>query len=115
MAMFELPAGATAERTGEIVAAYEKHTATRPDITDNIVIQGFGFSGSGPNAAQAFTSLKDWSERKTTLDEEIAAAQAAMADIPEGTAMIMKPPAIESLGQVSQCGLKIGAMPDRRR
>ncbi|GAA5629031.1 multidrug efflux pump subunit AcrB [Brucella sp. NBRC 12953] len=107
MAMFELPAGATAERTGEIVAAYEKHTATRPDITDNIVIQGFGFSGSGPNAAQAFTSLKDWSERKTTLDEEIAAAQAAMADIPEGTAMIMKPPAIESLGTTSGFSVRL--------
>ncbi len=107
MAMFELPAGATAERTGEIVAAYEKHTATRPDITDNIVIQGFGFSGSGPNAAQAFTSLKDWSERKTTLDEEIAAAQAALADIPEGTAMIMKPPAIESLGTTSGFSVRL--------
>ncbi len=107
MAMFELPAGATAERTREIVAAYEKHTATRPDITDNIVIQGFGFSGSGPNAAQAFTSLKDWSERKATLDEEIAAAQAAMADIPEGTAMIMKPPAIESLGTTSGFTLRL--------
>lgn len=107
MAMFELPAGATAERTREIVAAYEKHTATRPDITDNIVIQGFGFSGSGPNAAQAFTSLKDWSERKTTLDEEIAAAQAAMADIPEGTAMIVKPPAIESLGTTSGFSVRL--------
>ena len=58
-AMFELPAGATAERTRDIVAAYEAHTATRPDITKNTVILGFGFSGSGPNAAQAFTNLKD--------------------------------------------------------
>ncbi|MCM5558412.1 multidrug efflux RND transporter permease subunit [Pleomorphomonas sp. JP5] len=101
MAMFELPAGATAERTRKVVAAYEAHTATRPDIADSTVILGFGFSGSGPNAAQAFTSLKDWSVRKTSVDEEIAAAQAAMADIPEGTAMIMKPPAIESLGTTS--------------
>ena len=45
-AMFELPAGATAERTRDIVAAYEAHTATRPDITESTVILGFGFSGS---------------------------------------------------------------------
>ncbi|MCW1933832.1 multidrug efflux RND transporter permease subunit [Pararhodobacter zhoushanensis] len=107
MAMFELPAGATAERTRAVIAAYEAHTATRADITENTVILGFGFSGSGPNAAQAFTSLRDWSERDTTVDEEIAAAEAAMADIPEGIAMIMKPPAIESLGTTSGFSLRL--------
>lgn len=107
MAMFELPAGATAERTRDIVAQYEAHTASRPDIVESIVILGFGFSGSGPNAAQAFTSLKDWGERETTVNEEIAAAEAAMADIPEGMAMIMKPPAIESLGTTSGFSLRL--------
>lgn len=107
MAMFELPAGATAERTRAVIAAYEAHTATRPDITENTVILGFGFSGSGPNAAQAFTSMKDWGARKTSVDEEIAAAEAAMAEIPEGVAMIMKPPAIESLGTTSGFSLRL--------
>ncbi|WP_339760320.1 multidrug efflux RND transporter permease subunit [uncultured Hoeflea sp.] len=107
MAMFELPAGATAERTRAIVSTYEAYTATRPDIVESTVILGFGFSGSGPNAAQAFTSLKDWGERKTTVNAEIAAAEAAMADIPEGTAMIMKPPAIESLGTTSGFALRL--------
>ncbi|TKA96260.1 multidrug efflux RND transporter permease subunit [Cereibacter changlensis] len=107
MAMFELPAGATAERTRAAIALYEAHTATRPDITENTVILGFGFSGSGPNAAQAFTSLKDWSERKTSVDEEIAAAEAAMAAMAEGTAMIMKPPAIDSLGSTSGFSLRL--------
>ncbi|AQZ53834.1 multidrug efflux RND transporter permease subunit [Martelella mediterranea] len=107
MAMFELPAGATAERTRAVVKAYEAHTATRPDIVESLVILGFGFSGSGPNAAQAFTSLKDWGDRDTTVDQEIAAAEAAMADIPEGMAMIMKPPAIESLGTTSGFALRL--------
>lgn len=107
MAIFELPAGATAERTREIVARYEAHTASRPDIVESTVILGFGFSGSGPNAAQAFTSLKDWSDRRTTVNDEIAAAEAAMADIPEGTAMIMKPPAIEALGTTSGFALRL--------
>ncbi|WP_225029149.1 multidrug efflux RND transporter permease subunit [Xinfangfangia pollutisoli] len=107
MAMFELPAGATAERTRAVIAAYEAHTATRPDITENTIILGFGFSGSGPNAAMAFTSLKDWSARKISVDDEIAAAETAMADIPEGTAMIMKPPAIESLGSTSGFSLRL--------
>lgn len=107
MAMFELPAGATAERTRAVIAAYEAHTATRPDIAENTVILGFGFSGSGPNAAQAFTSMKDWGQRKTSVDEEIAAAEAAMADIPEGIATIMNPPAIEALGTTSGFSLRL--------
>ncbi|WP_128255798.1 multidrug efflux RND transporter permease subunit [Falsirhodobacter deserti] len=107
MAMFELPAGATAERTRDVIAAYEAHIATRSNIVENTVILGFGFSGSGPNAAQAFTSMKDWDKRTTSVDEEIAAAEAAMADIPEGTAMIMKPPAIESLGTTSGFSLRL--------
>ncbi|KFI24847.1 multidrug efflux RND transporter permease subunit [Paenirhodobacter enshiensis] len=107
MAMFELPAGATAERTRAVIAAYEAHTATRPDIAENTVILGFGFSGSGPNAAQAFTSMKDWGQRKTSVDEEIAAAEAAMADIPEGIATIMTPPAIEALGTTSGFSLRL--------
>tara|TARA_B100001778_G_scaffold333471_1_gene342063 strand:- start:184 stop:1944 length:1761 start_codon:yes stop_codon:yes gene_type:complete len=107
MAMFELPAGATAERTRAVVKTYEAHTATRSDIVESLVILGFGFSGSGPNAAQAFTSLKDWGDRDTTVDREIAAAEAAMADIPEGMAMIMKPPAIESLGTTSGFALRL--------
>lgn len=107
MAMFELPAGATAERTQAVIAQYEAHTATRPDITESTVILGFGMSGSGPNAAMAFTSLKDWSERKVSVDDEIAAAEAAMATIPEGIAMIAKPPAIESLGSTSGFALRL--------
>lgn len=107
MAMFELPAGATAERTRAVISAYEAHTATRADITENTVILGFGFSGSGPNAAMAFTSLKDWSDRKVSVDEEIALAEAGMADIPEGMAIIMKPPAIESLGSTACFALRL--------
>lgn len=55
------------------------------------MILTFGMSGSGPSAAQAFTSLKDWGVRKTTVDQEVAAAEAAMAAMPEGTAMFMTP------------------------
>lgn len=107
MAMFQLPAGATAERTRAAIAQYETHTATRSNITENTVILGFGMSGSGPNAAQAFTSLKDWDSRTSTVDEEIAAAEAAMAAMPEGIAMIMKPPAIDSLGTTSGFSLRL--------
>ncbi|ETD86447.1 multidrug efflux RND transporter permease subunit [Rhodobacter capsulatus] len=103
----ELPAGATAERTRAVVAAFEAHAATRPAIDETTVILGFGFTGSGPNAAQAFASLKDWSDREVSVDDEIAAAEAAMAEVPEGTVSVMKPPAIESLGTTSGFSLRL--------
>lgn len=107
MTSFSLPADATAERTRAIVALLEKHIATRPDVENSLTVLGFGFSGSGPNAALAFTTLKDWSKRTATMEDEIAAATAAMTTTPEGTVMNLKPPAIEALGTTSGFSLRL--------
>ncbi|MEW9309968.1 multidrug efflux RND transporter permease subunit [Labrys neptuniae] len=107
MTSFSLPADATAERTRSIVAVYDKHIASRPDVESNISILGFGFSGSGSNTALAFTTLKDWKQRTSTINEEIAAATAAMAAVPEGTVMSLKPPAIDALGTTSGFSLRL--------
>ena len=107
MTSFSLPADATEERTRSIVSIYDRHVASRPDVVNNLSILGFGFSGSGPNAAMSFTTLKNWSERTTTVDEEIEAAAAAMERIPEGTVMTLKPPSIEELGTTSGFSLRL--------
>ncbi|MGO4682164.1 multidrug efflux RND transporter permease subunit [Hyphomicrobium sp. 2TAF46] len=107
MTTFALPADATAERTLSIVKQFDTHVASRTDVAGNTAILGFGFSGSGPNAAMAFTSLKDWSERRTTVDDAIAAATAAMATAPEGTIMSLKPPAIDALGTTAGFSMRL--------
>jgi multidrug efflux pump len=107
MTSFALPADATVERTLDIVKQYDAYVATRAAVVGNTSIIGFGFSGSGSNAAMAFTSLKDWGERDTTVGDEVAAATAAMAKVPEGTVMSMKPPAIESLGTTNGFALRL--------
>ncbi|QIZ46589.1 efflux RND transporter permease subunit [Dickeya zeae] len=108
MTSFQLPSDATAARTLDVVNTYEQHIASRPDIESNMSILGFGFSGSGPNAAMAFTTLKDWSERgDTTTRAEIALAQQAMSSIREGTSMILMPPAIDELGTSSGFTLRL--------
>src|SRR3546814_2801802 len=45
------------------VEQIEAHNAGEPGVGDSTVILGFSFSGSGQNAALAFTTLKDWSQR----------------------------------------------------
>ncbi|MDD1509344.1 efflux RND transporter permease subunit [Pseudomonas sp. CNPSo 3701] len=102
MTSIQLPTGATSERTLDVVKRFEAHVATRPVLDTNLVVQGFSFSGSGTNAAMAFTMLKDWDQRNgATAAEEAALAQEAMADNVEGTVMSLMPPAIDELGTSS--------------
>ncbi|TXZ76914.1 multidrug efflux RND transporter permease subunit [Vibrio mimicus] len=102
MTSIQLPTGATSERTLEVVKKYEAHVATRPALDANMVVQGFSFAGSGPNAAMAFTMLKDWDKRNgATAAEEAELAQKAMADNVDGTVMSLMPPAIDELGTSS--------------
>lgn len=107
MTSFTLPAEATAERTRTVVDLFEEHVKTRPDIANNLTIMGFGFSGSGPNTAMSFTTLKDWGERKTSIDAEMAAAATAMAGAREGEVSSLKPPAIDELGTTSGFALRL--------
>ncbi|MFV0596741.1 multidrug efflux RND transporter permease subunit [Shewanella sp.] len=102
MTSIQLPTGATSERTLEVVKKYEAHVATRPALDANMVVQGFSFAGSGPNAAMAFTMLQDWDKRNgATAAEEAELAQQAMADNVDGTVMSLMPPAIDELGTSS--------------
>ncbi|QPS07462.1 multidrug efflux RND transporter permease subunit [Delftia acidovorans] len=102
MASIQLPADATAERTLDIVKRYEEHVAQRPGIASSISVLGFSFAGSGPNAAMAFTTLKDWDQRDgATAGEEVSLAQKAMEHAPEGAIMVLQPPAIDELGTSS--------------
>ncbi|KHN62541.1 acriflavine resistance protein B [Dickeya fangzhongdai] len=108
MTSIQLPSDATEARTLKVVKSYEQHIASRPGIASNMSILGFGFSGSGPNAAMAFTTLKDWSARGgATAQGEVAQAQQAMSQIREGTAMILMPPAIDELGTSSGFTLRL--------
>ncbi|OLP43005.1 multidrug efflux RND transporter permease subunit [Rhizobium oryziradicis] len=107
MTSFTLPADATAERTRAVVDLFEAHVKTRSNIENNLTVMGFGFSGSGPNTAQSFTTLKPWGERTTTLDEELEAATSAMSVANEGQIFSLKPPTIDELGTTSGFALRL--------
>ncbi len=105
---FQLPSDATTGRTLEVVEQYEQHVASRPGIEVNQSVLGFGFSGSGPNAALAFTMLNDWSKRDgANAQEEVLQAQLAMTTAREGMIMSVLPPAIDELGNSSGFVLRL--------
>ncbi|MCF8483543.1 MAG: multidrug efflux RND transporter permease subunit [Rhodospirillum sp.] len=108
MTSIQLPADATASRTREAIAVLERHNATRPAIQSTQAIQGFSFSGAGPNAGMMFSILKDWDDRDgaTSADEADRSTEAA-SQIREGTVMSLLPPSIEELGTTSGFALRL--------
>lgn len=108
MTSVQLPADATRERTLDVVRRLETHLAGRPAITSNMVILGFGFSGSGANTAQAFAMLSDWDRRNgATAADEARRVDEAMADITDGTVTSLLPPAIDEMGTSSGFSLRL--------
>ncbi|MBB6117967.1 multidrug efflux pump [Rahnella inusitata] len=102
MTSVQLPADATQERTREVMGRYESLVTAREGIQSNLTIFGFGFSGSGPNTALAFTTLKGWNERHgTDAAREADYAQAAMSAEPAASVMSIMPPAMSDMGTSS--------------
>lgn len=99
MVSVTLPADATQARTARVTDRFNRYVTARPATDDNLLINGFSFMGQGANAAMAFVTMKDWADRPgVTVTDEVAAASAAMSDLPEGEVLVMAPPAIEELG-----------------
>ena len=102
IANFQLPPGATLERTGVALAEAENFILKQPEVASIIGVQGFSFSGQGQNMALGFVTLKDWDERKG--EEHGAQALAArvsarMAKVRDAFILAVSPPPIPELGR----------------
>ncbi|MBK5004296.1 efflux RND transporter permease subunit [Pseudomonas sp. S32] len=97
----QLPPGATRMRTEQVAAQIEAHNGSEPGVGNTTVILGFSFSGSGQNAALAFTTLKDWSERGADDSAQSIADRANMAlsQLKDAVAFAVLPPPIDGLGE----------------
>ena len=102
MSSIQLPADATMQRTLKVVQKFEDEIATQQAVESNIMILGFGFSGSGQNSAMAFTTLKDWKKRAgTTAQDQADSIQSTMENVPDAVTMSLLPPAISDMGTSS--------------
>lgn len=102
MSSIQLPSDATMQRTLKVVQKFEEEIASRPAIESNIMILGFGFSGSGQNSAMAFTTLKDWKHREgTSAQDEADHIQSRMESVSDAVTMSLLPPAISDMGTSS--------------
>jgi len=99
----QTPSDSSFARTKAAVERVEKYLETRSGIQDVTFLTGFSFLGQGINTAQAFITLKDWSERGP---QDSAAAivndiNAAMAGVRDAKITAQQPPPIDNLGNSS--------------
>lgn len=110
--MIQLPAGASQERTVEVLKKLENHFLNNEkDVVNGLfTVAGFSFAGNGQNAGIAFINLKDWSERKRpdqSVKAVIGRAYGAFAGIREAMIFAFAPPAIIELGSATGFNLQL--------
>jgi len=105
----QLPPGASRMRTEQVAAQIEAHNAEEPGVGNTTLILGFSFSGSGQNAALAFTTLKDWSERGADDSAQSIADRATLAftQLKDAIAYSVLPPPIDGLGESTGFELRL--------
>jgi multidrug efflux pump len=106
MAQVTLPAGATTERTLEVIGQVEQHfLEEQKEAVDSVfTVTGFSFGGSGQNTGIAFINLKDWSERRRPDLKVSAVAGKAMGrfmGFRDAMAFAFAPPAVVELGNAT--------------
>ena len=104
MTQITLPAGANAARTQAVIDLVEDYflTEEKDAVQSVFMTLGFGFGGSGENAAMAFVRLKDFDARKDAALSASAISQRASAhfrQIRDAEVFVLAPPAIQGLGQ----------------
>ncbi|MDW5443131.1 efflux RND transporter permease subunit [Polaromonas sp. SM01] len=100
----QLPPGATLERTSAVMEQVEGFMLKQPEVESMVGVLGFSFSGQGQNAALAFVTLKDWSERKgpgQSADALAGRAFGALSGIRDAFIYPLSPPPIPELGNAS--------------
>jgi multidrug efflux pump len=98
ISMIQLPAGATQERTIEIVEQVEKFYLDQQEVAHTIGVVGFSFLGRGQNSALVFTRLKDWDERDTSAKDLIGKANGMLFRLKQAFAFATNVPPIPELG-----------------
>ncbi|MCA0964875.1 efflux RND transporter permease subunit [Salipiger bermudensis] len=101
IASMQSPPEATSFRMREVTKQAEAFALGTEGVADVVTIQGFSFSGQGPNSAVSFVTLEDWAERESP---ELGAASLAgklsgmLFSIRDSFAFAISPPPIQGLG-----------------
>jgi multidrug efflux pump len=100
----QAPPEASYSRTLEATKATEQFLLSRPGVDQVTFLTGFSFLGQGVNTAQAFVTLKHWSERGPDDSAERIVAdvnQKLGKSVRDAEISALQPPPIDNLGNSS--------------
>src|SRR5215468_8289706 len=99
----QTPSESSYTRTEAAVEKVEKYLLSKPGIENVTFLTGYSYSGQGINTAQAFITLKDWSERgpKESAAAIVADINRDLSSIRDAKISALQPPPIDNLGNSS--------------
>jgi multidrug efflux pump len=99
----QTPPESSFNRTQAAVEKVEEFLKTRSGIDEVTFLTGFSFLGQGQNTAQAFVTLKDWSERgpNDSAAAIVADINRSLRSIRDAKISALQPPPIDNLGNSS--------------
>ena len=101
--VIQLPAGATQQRTMEVLEQVEKFFMGQKEVERVIGVAGFSFFGRGQNSAIVFVRLKGWDERPAADSSSVALvrkANMALFGIKQAMIFTINPPPIPELSAI---------------
>lgn len=99
----QTPSDSSFNRTQAAVEKVEQFLKTRSGIDEVTFLTGFSFLGQGQNTAQAFVTLKDWSDRgpEDSAAAIVADINTSLRSIRDAKVSALQPPPIDNLGNSS--------------
>ncbi|MCU7372176.1 multidrug efflux RND transporter permease subunit [Paucibacter sp. O1-1] len=106
----QLPAGASLERTEEVIRRMSDIALKVPGIVDSVAFPGLSFAGfsAAPNEGIVFFGLADFDKRKSpdlSKDAILGQVNGAIQQIQGARMFVVPPPAVEGLGNAG--GFKV--------
>ncbi|MBR0825311.1 multidrug efflux RND transporter permease subunit [Bradyrhizobium manausense] len=99
----QTPSDSSYPRTESVIEKVEKYLLQKPGVDEVTFLTGFSFSGQGMNTAQAFITLKDWSERgpKESAAAIVGDINRDLSSVSDAKITALQPPPIDNLGNSS--------------
>jgi multidrug efflux pump len=99
----QTPSESSFNRTQAAVEKVEQFLKNRSGVDEVTFLTGFSFLGQGQNTAQAFVTLKDWSERgpNDSAAAIVADINNSLKSIKDAKISALQPPPIDNLGNSS--------------
>lgn len=97
------PAGATVERTEEVLSEIERQAKTIDAIESVSTLSGYSLVNeiAGASYGMAMINLKSWDDRKASLEDVIASLQRKTKNIGDASIQYFPPPTVPGFGNSS--------------